>query len=559
MLNTLTRKDQLQHMEKVDYDIVVIGGGITGAGIALDAAKRGMKVALVEMQDFAEGTSSRSTKLVHGGLRYLKQFQIGVVRETGIERAIVYENGPHVTTPEWMLLPFHKGGTFGKFTTSIGLRVYDMLAEVKRSEQRKMLSVDDVIEKEPLVKREGLLGGGYYVEYKTDDARMTIEVMKKAAEFGADPINHVKAVGFIYDQGKVVGVHAEDQIDGGSYQILGRRVINATGPWVDEVRSHDAESKKGKKQLFLSKGVHLVFDEKDFPLKQAVYFDAKSDGRMIFAIPRNGKTYMGTTDTRYTGDKKEPVATAEDRRYLLDTTNNMFPGLDLDESHIESTWAGIRPLIHEEGKDPSEISRKDEIWEAKSDLITIAGGKLTGYRHMAQEIVDLVAKRLQQEYGLKFRKADTKNQPISGGDVGGSAGFEDFVARMSERAPSYGLSITNGQRLARHYGSNVERVYEIIGSLGAASEHYGLPKDIHAQVIYSIQHEMAANPRDYFVRRTGDLYFNIANVEKYKDAVINVMGDLLEWDENTRKEEKETLRTAYLQVKGGTGFALENA
>lgn len=550
MLNTLTRKDQLQHMEKVDYDIVVIGGGITGAGIALDAAKRGMKVALVEMQDFAEGTSSRSTKLVHGGLRYLKQFQVGVVRETGIERAIVYENGPHVTTPEWMLLPFHKGGTFGQFTTSIGLRVYDMLAEVKRSEQRKMLSVDDVLEKEPLVKRDGLLGGGYYVEYRTDDARMTIEVMKKAAEFGADPINHVKAVGFVYDEGKIVGIHAEDQLSGETHQILGRRVINATGPWVDDVRSNDEEAKKGKKQLFLSKGVHLVFDEQDFPLHQAVYFDAKSDGRMIFAIPRDGKTYVGTTDTHYEGDKQNPVTTPEDRQYLLDTANDMFPGLDLTEEHIESTWAGIRPLIHEEGKDPSEISRKDEIWEAKSNLITIAGGKLTGYRHMAKEIVDLVAKRLAKDYGLKFEKSDTVNQPISGGDVGGSEGFSEFVRNMGNRAPSYGLSITNGQKLASHYGSNVEKVYEIIGGLGEASEHYGLPKDVHAKVIYSIQHEMAANPRDYFVRRTGELYFDIARVEEYKDGVIQLMSDILDWDGSTRQTYRDELEVACREAKG---------
>ncbi|MUI45845.1 FAD-dependent oxidoreductase, partial [Pseudomonas aeruginosa] len=161
--------------------------------IALDASERGMKVALVEMQDFAQGTSSRSTKLVHGGLRYLKQFQIGVVAETGKERAIVYENGPHVTTPEWMLLPMHKGGTFGKFSTSIGLGMYDRLAGVKKSERKKMLSKKETLAKEPLVKKEGLKGGGYYVEYRTDDARLTIEVMKRAAEKGAEIINYTKS------------------------------------------------------------------------------------------------------------------------------------------------------------------------------------------------------------------------------------------------------------------------------------------------------------------------------------------------------------------------------
>lgn len=187
--SNLGRTQLREKLQSEEFDLLIIGGGITGTGIALDAITRGMNTALVEMQDFAAGTSSRSTKLVHGGLRYLKQFEVAMVAEVGKERAIVYENGPHVTTPEWMLLPFHEGGTFGKFTTSIGLRVYDLLAGVKRKEHRKMLTVDETINKEPLVKRAGLRGGGYYVEYRTDDARLTIEVAKKAAEFGANLMN----------------------------------------------------------------------------------------------------------------------------------------------------------------------------------------------------------------------------------------------------------------------------------------------------------------------------------------------------------------------------------
>src|SRR6478736_3082623 len=179
MFSSQTRSNKLVDMTQNQYDLLVIGGGITGSGIALDATHRGMKTALVEMQDFAAGTSSRSTKLVHGGLRYLKQFQVAMVAEVGKEREIVYENGPHVTTPEWMLLPLYEGGTFGKFSTSVGLRVYDYLAGVKKTERRSMLSPQEVLRKEPLLKREGLKGGGYYVEYRTDDARLTLEVMKK--------------------------------------------------------------------------------------------------------------------------------------------------------------------------------------------------------------------------------------------------------------------------------------------------------------------------------------------------------------------------------------------
>src|SRR5690606_11633881 len=190
--SSLNRSEILKEMEKGVHDLFIIGGGITGAGIALDASSRGLKMALVEMQDFAAGTSSRSTKLVHGGLRYLKSFEVGLVAEVGKERAIVYENGPHVTTPEWMLLPFHDGGTYGKFLTSIGLRVYDFLAGVKKSERRTMLTAEETLQREPLIKKEGLKGGGKYVEYKTDDARLTIEVMKAAFEHGAVCANYAK-------------------------------------------------------------------------------------------------------------------------------------------------------------------------------------------------------------------------------------------------------------------------------------------------------------------------------------------------------------------------------
>lgn len=339
-LSTLNREVIKKNLQNEEYDVVIIGGGITGAGIALDASQRGMKVALVEMQDFAQGTSSRSTKLVHGGLRYLKQAQIKVVAETGKERAIVYENGPHVTTPEWMLLPMHKGGTFGKFTTNLGLTAYDRLAGVKKYERKKMLSKKQTLNKEPLVKKDGLKGGGYYVEYRTDDARLTIEVMKRAEENGAEILNHTKSTDFIYDsKSKVRGIEVQDLLTGEMYEINAKKVINAAGPWVDEVRKKDYT--RNNKQLRLTKGVHVVIDQSKFPLRQAVYFDTEKDGRMIFAIPREGKAYVGTTDTFYDNDKTKPLTTQEDRDYLIDAINYMFPDVNVKDEDIESTWAEL--------------------------------------------------------------------------------------------------------------------------------------------------------------------------------------------------------------------------
>ena len=547
-LSTLNREVIKKNLQNEEYDVVIIGGGITGAGIALDASQRGMKVALVEMQDFAQGTSSRSTKLVHGGLRYLKQAQIKVVAETGKERAIVYENGPHVTTPEWMLLPMHKGGTFGKFTTNLGLTAYDRLAGVKKYERKKMLSKKQTLNKEPLVKKDGLKGGGYYVEYRTDDARLTIEVMKRAEENGAEILNHTKSTDFIYDsKSKVRGIEVQDLLTGEMYEINAKKVINAAGPWVDEVRKKDYT--RNNKQLRLTKGAHVVIDQSKFPLRQAVYFDTEKDGRMIFAIPREGKAYVGTTDTFYDNDKTKPLTTQEDRDYLIDAINYMFPDVNVKDEDIESTWAGVRPLILEDGKDPSEISRKDEIWEGKSGLLTIAGGKLTGYRHMALEIVDLLAKRLKQEYKLTFAECKTKHTPISGGDVGGSANFESFVERKVEEGKAIGLQADVAKRLASKYGSNVDKLYNIAQI--AQDKDLKLPLELYVELVYSVQNEMVFKPTDFLIRRSGKLYFNINEVKQYKDAVVEELAKLLNYTQSQQNEFTKEINIAIEEATRG--------
>ncbi|WP_019240322.1 MULTISPECIES: glycerol-3-phosphate dehydrogenase/oxidase [Bacillus] len=532
------RKDLLNEMSTTEYDLFVIGGGITGAGIALDATTRGMKVGLCEMQDFAAGTSSRSTKLVHGGLRYLKQLEVKMVAEVGKEREIVYENGPHVTKPEWMLLPMYEGGTFGPYSTSVGLRVYDFLAGVKKKERRSMLTKDKVLQKEPLLKKKGLKGGGYYVEYRTDDARLTIEVVKKALEFGADMLNYTKVTDFIYDKSKVVGVEVEDLLTNERYQIKAKKIINATGPWVDSLRHMDG-SKKGK-TLQLTKGVHIVIDQSRFPLKQAVYFDTE-DARMVFAIPRDGKAYVGTTDTFYNSDPIHPNVTTEDRDYIMKAIDFMFPDVHITEEDIESSWAGVRPLILEEGKDPSEISRKDEIWVSQSGLITIAGGKLTGYRKMAETIVDLVVKQFKEEHYKLFDTCKTKHLPISGGDVGGSDHFLAFINQNVSKGKELGLSENEAKGLVELYGSNITKVYDILRNNSHEIEEYDLTLEVFAKIAYALQAERVVTPVDFFLRRTGAILFNIDWVYEWKEQVVNYMNDKYNWDEEERQKYTEEL------------------
>ncbi len=534
--SSLKRNDIMTKMQETEFDLLVIGGGITGAGIALDATSRGMKTGLLEMQDFAAGTSSRSSKMVHGGLRYLKKYEFKIVSETGKERAIVYENGPHVTTPEWMILPIYKDAQYGMFMTSIGLRVYDFLAGVKKKERNKMFKRDTLLKMEPKFKKEGLVGGGKFVEYRSDDARLTIEVLKEAANLGANVINYTKVIDFIYQDGKVVGVKAVDQMNGKVSEIRAKKVVNAAGPWVDTLREKDHSL--DDKKMHITKGIHLVFDQSVLPLKQSVYFDTP-DGRMILMIPRDKKVYVGTTDTEYTGDLANPRISKKDIEYILKCIHFIFPNTLLKESDIESSWAGVRPLIHQEGKSASAISRKDDIWESKSGLITIAGGKLTGYRKMAETIVNLVSAKFTQEYGLVFSSCQTKHMPISGGHVGGSDRFPAFVEeKVRIGIEKVGLTKEVAYKLTSQYGSNVDELYHLIEKYKHEAKVFKLPIELYAQVRYAIEAELTYTPVDFFWRRTGAALFNIDWVKKWQGPVIQLMEELLHWN----KEQTEHYR-----------------
>ncbi|EAE7686945.1 TPA: glycerol-3-phosphate dehydrogenase/oxidase [Listeria monocytogenes] len=539
LFSAFDRETIERNLQEEKFDLVIVGGGITGAGIALDATSRGMSVALVEMGDFASGTSSRSTKLVHGGLRYLQQFEIKEVADLGKERAIVYENGPHVTTPEWMMLPFHKGGNMGKTTASFGIRLYDYLAGVKKNERRKILSAKETLAKNPFVKKDGLKGSGYYVEYRTDDARLTIEVMKKAVELGANAINYTKAEHFLYDDNKqVVGVTVTDRLSGKAYDIKGHRVINAAGPWVDKVRKLDYAT--NNKHLRLTKGIHLVIDKQKFPMEQAVYFDTP-DGRMVFAIPREKKVYVGTTDTVYDEAVINPKALESDHNYVIKAINYMFPDVHITEKDIESSWAGVRPLIYEEGKDPSEISRKDEVWFSESGLITMAGGKLTGYRKMAEKLLDDVSKSLAKETGKKYKPVQTKHLPISGGDIGGSEQLEAFLSKKAKEGNNrFGWTLEEGREMAKRFGSNIDQLFTYAQEHKEQNETT-LPNSLYAELRYSIQHEAVTTPIDFLLRRTGYLLFDMPYLLEWKDAVVDEMAKQFHWSDDVKQTYIEEL------------------
>ena len=545
LTSTIERSQIVQHLTNQTYDILVIGGGITGAGIALDAASRGYKTALVEMQDFATGTSSRSSKMIHGGLRYLKNYEIKVVSEVGRERTIVYENGPHITSPEKMILPIYRDADYGVFMTSVGLTVYDLLAGVKKEERKNMLKIPQLLEMEPKIKQQDLLGGGYFIEYRSDDARLTIEVIKESIEKGATVLNYAKVTELLYTNNSISGAKVYDELSGESFQVHAKKVINACGPWVDQIKDKHEDDTITK--LHLSKGVHLVFSQEVLPVENSLYFDTP-DGRMVLVIPRDGKTYVGTTDTTYQGDIHNPSITHEDVDYLLNMLNYIFPHHPLSKDQIETAWAGIRPLIEQKGKNESSISRKNEIWTSPAGLITIAGGKLTGYRKMAESVVNLVSKQLHTEYHYPIKPCLTRRLPVSGGHVGGSKNWMTYSARKQQLLENLHIPTDRVKQLVKRYGSNIDRVIDIINSSEAAAKNYNVPVDLYAEVLYSIHYELTAKPVDFFVRRTSAMLFHHEWLQQWKTQVIHIMKDILQWDEATsehyNKELEEYIRIA---------------
>ncbi len=546
--SNLDREATIKKLSKEEYDLVVIGGGITGGGIALDAASRGLRVALVEKGDFASGTSSKSTKLIHGGLRYLKQFDFWLVKEVGSERAIVHKLAPHLVLPEKMLLPLIENGSYGKWLTSIGLKVYDILAQVTGDDKRKMLEKKEAMKLEPLLPKKILKGAGYYAEYRTDDARLTIENIKTSLKYGAVALNYAEVTDFVYTDEKVAGVKVKDVVSDKDIEIKSKYVINAAGPWVDELRSVN-NSKKGK-QLHLTKGVHLVFPHEKLPVKQSVYFDVP-DGRMMFAIPRGKVTYVGTTDTNFNKDKDNVGIDLADAIYLLSAVNNMFPKIELEMEDIVSSWAGLRPLIHEEGKSASELSRKDEIFTSDTGLISIAGGKLTGYRKMAERVVDRIVKNFEED-GKKLKECYTDEIPLCGNvDFKKFKHVKKYISEIYDRIKLDGFTEHHAWFLVTNYGKQTETILETFASLKDKDKYVRMAK---AELRFGINHEMVQTPMDFFIRRTGRLYFDIESVRILMEPILEEFKSIFKVDDVKIASWREELLA---QIEEHSNFSLE--
>lgn len=581
-----TRKQTIAQLQSTPLDLLIIGGGITGAGVAIQAAASGIKTGLIEMQDFAEGTSSRSTKLVHGGIRYLKTFDVGVVSDTVKERAVVQGIAPHIPRPFPMLMPIYDEpeATYDMFAVKIAMDLYDRLAGVEGTQYANYtIDKSEVLQREPGLKADHLLGGGVYLDFVNNDARLVIENIKEADELGGLMASRVEALKVLHDaQGRAVGMLAKDVLSGDEFEIHAKLIINTTGPWVDKLRARD-EKLKADPMLRPTKGVHLVIDSSKLSVPQPTYFDSGvHDGRMIFVVPREGKTYFGTTDTDFTGDYKHPTVTQADVDYLLAALNNRYPDAHVTLNDIEASWVGLRPLIaangssdyngggagtgkvsaasfdqliktvnayeagdstrsdvetaisklktaHAEGTlKPSQVSRGSALDTESDGMLTLAGGKITDYRKMAAGAIALIIKLLAAD-GRQFKAVDSKKLQVSGGHFDPTNVTEtlNFYTRIAQDA---GLPEADATDLANRFGSNTSRVV----SYADAGTAPGLSLKETISLRYSVNEELTLTPVDYLLRRTNAMLFHATDLAALHDPVINEMARLLHWDEATK-------------------------
>ena len=533
--STPKRNAYIKQILESSFDLVVIGGGITGAGIAWDATLRGLKVLLLEQNDFASGTSSKSTKLIHGGLRYLKQLKFKQVYEVGRERAIVHNIARFLVRPEKMLLPIYEKGSLSRIMAALALSVYDMLAGVGKVDSFTYHAKEKTKNLEPLLPLKNLLGSFLYAEYQTDDHRLTWTLIQSALNKDAMCLNYAKVNQIKTDENRSIkAVCFEDTLSGEIFEIKTSLVVNAAGPWVVDVISLDAFPPQ--KELLLSKGTHIVLSHKKFPLKQALYFDDIEKKRMIFAIPKGNTTYVGTTDVEYTEDKNKIFSSNDEIDYLIKTLQALFPQLSINVSDIISTWVGVRPLIKEPGKDSTEVSRKDEIFISPSGLISIAGGKLTGFRKMAEKVVNLLVKsHFQDKIGIK-RSSGTKNTLLDGNSFNSASEFNSYLVRLKEQFNHLGLEPELASIFIKRYGDKMDKMMGLLSDNLNGNDY--IEWLLETEIKYGISHEMIYFPTDFIQRQTGMLWFDRPTCVLKKEFILSVFALEFKWDNNKLSQER---------------------
>ncbi len=541
-INPIQQRDEIiKRMEKEQYQILVIGGGITGAGIARDAALRGLKVALVEKADFARGTSSRSSKLIHGGLRYLEHLQFRLVSEALRERKVQWKVAPHLVHPLQFVIPIFKGYKPNKLEIRAGLWLYDILALTTNYKRHSFISAEDALKKVPTLKKDILEGAGIYYDFQMNDARLCLENVLSAAEYGADVLNYAEVIGFKNNNNKPTAAVVHDVITGKSFEITAEVFINATGPWIDQLCQ--LQNPNSRSKVVWAKGVHIIAPK--LPGEDVATVMPTKDKRIIFTIPWFGYTLIGTTDTPYEGDLDNPKVTEDDVNYLLEHVNYFHENANLTKDDILATFAGVRPLILKDSRRKTadvrtaDLSREDKIYvEADGHFISIGGGKYTTYRKMAQRITDKVIKI----HKFKADRCRTHKIPLPGGKV------DNWESFMKEEIQKLSIHWNIPEKVAKNlihtYGTRIETIIEYLKEQPELNEP--LSPDsivIKAEVLHSFKFEMAVTLEDFLRRRT--LLWSVPGrglneLPSIKELLVKYVG----WTE----EQFEAEASAYEQV-----------
>jgi glycerol-3-phosphate dehydrogenase len=516
-LDLRDRRGAFAALEAQTFDILIIGAGITGCGVARDASMRGLSVALVEATDIGAGTSSRSSKLIHGGLRYLAQGDVFVVKEAAVERRVVRATAPHLAQTMPLVIPIRSKKGMAQMRAAMWS--YEKLGNVSPEERHEVWDVARLKAEEPCVVADGLLGAVVYPEYVTDDLRLTVANARSAAGHGTRIVTYACVEEMIHENGKTVGAVIRGTLPGDEQRearVQARVVVNAAGPWVDAVRR--LEDSKAKSKLELTKGIHLVVENKRLPIRRTIIMETP-DRRSIFAVPREAFVYIGTTDTFYADPEYWPEITQEDIDYLLGPVNKTHDITPINGKDIIAAWAGLRPLLATKGKDPSEISRRHEVMEGSGGVLSVAGGKLTSYRSMAERVVD----RCEKGLGRKPTPSSTAEEALPGGD------FSESIEDLCSRLRSKGLGATEAERAVRLYGTE-------------AFDLHARGENLDAEVGQAVESEGALTLEDYWVRRSARARFELDGGEAALGRASERMAELLGWTEEERARQVEHCR-----------------
>lgn len=519
-------RESISKLKTESFDLLIIGGGATGCGIALDAATRGLKTALIEKNDFSSGTSSRSTKLIHGGVRYLEQAfiqfdrsQYNLVKDALKERYTLLQITPHLVKPIPILTPLYKWAAVPYYLT--GLKLYDKLSGKYKLHKSEYINTDRTLELFPLLQRKHLRGSVLYYDGQFDDARMNVLLARTAEKMGAIVSNYVEVKNLKKTNGKMSGVEAKDILSGETFSISAKMVINATGPFVDTLRKLD--NPKTSDMVEASSGSHMVLDKKFCSNTYGLLIPKTEDNRVLFFLPWNGHTLVGTTDNA-AAISDNPKASLMDRDYLLQQIKNYFTH-PISTKDVLSTWSGLRPLIKNPGaKDTARLSRDHEIEISDSNLITIAGGKWTTYRKMAEDAVNTAIER-----GHLKTKNNCLTEEIK------LVGSENYNPQMHFNLSSeFKLTPETGQHLSYYYGDHAEDVIKLDKEVKILLAGYPY---IESEIRYAVRYEYAHSLTDILVRRIRIAYLNISAAKKIAGRVADIMGEELGWNSEKKSEE----------------------